>query len=109
MCERYSSRSSVGMFCQALRFLQTGADAAVEFRAQLMYAQADTVRVIVRNDDGRRPVVMRWDLVPNWWSKPLKDMRMPTFSARAETVAEKPFFRDALLPQRAIAGCVALS
>jgi putative SOS response-associated peptidase YedK len=38
---------------------------------------------------------MRWGLVPSWWSKPLKELRLATFNARAETVTEKPFFREA--------------
>ena len=38
---------------------------------------------------------MRWGLVPSWWNKPLKELRLATFNARAETVAEKPFFRSA--------------
>ena len=29
---------------------------------------------------------MRWGLVPRWWNKPLKELRMTTFNARAETV-----------------------
>lgn len=32
---------------------------------------------------------MRWGLVPNWWSKPLKEIKLATFNARAETVADK--------------------
>jgi putative SOS response-associated peptidase YedK len=36
---------------------------------------------------------VRWGLVPSWWSKPLKELRLSTFNARAETVAEKPMFR----------------
>ena len=38
---------------------------------------------------------MRWDLVPSWWKKPLKELKLATFNARVETVTEKPFFRDA--------------
>jgi hypothetical protein len=37
---------------------------------------------------------MRWGLVPSWWPKPLKELKAATFNARAETVADKPFFRD---------------
>jgi putative SOS response-associated peptidase YedK len=37
---------------------------------------------------------MRWGIVPYWWSKPLKELRLPTFNARVETVTEKPFFRE---------------
>ena len=45
---------------------------------------------------------MRWGLVPRWWSKTLKDVRMATFNARAETVETKPFFRDAFKRNRCL-------
>ena len=45
---------------------------------------------------------MRWGLIPRWWSKPLKEMRVATFNARAETVQEKPFFRDAFKRNRCL-------
>jgi hypothetical protein len=47
-------------------------------------------------------------LVPFWWSKPLKELRLATFNARVETVTTKPFFREpfksrrCLMPVRAI-------
>ena len=36
---------------------------------------------------------MRWGLVPWWWKKKAKEAPA-TFNARAETVAEKPMFRN---------------
>jgi putative SOS response-associated peptidase YedK len=33
-------------------------------------------------------VPMRWGLIPNWWSKPLKEMKLATFNARAESCSE---------------------
>jgi putative SOS response-associated peptidase YedK len=42
---------------------------------------------------------MRWGLVP---SKPLKDLKLATFNARAETVAAKPFFRGAFKRNRCL-------
>jgi len=27
---------------------------------------------------------MRWGLIPSWWSKPPKDMKLATFNARVE-------------------------
>jgi putative SOS response-associated peptidase YedK len=62
----------------------------------------DEVPVIIPNSDERQLVLMRWGLVPNWWSKPLKELRMATFNARAETVADKPFFRDAFKRSRCL-------
>jgi putative SOS response-associated peptidase YedK len=53
--------------------------------------------------DGRRELLpMRWGLVPSWWSKPLKEMRVATFNARAEAVARKPTFRDAFKRTRCL-------
>jgi len=60
------------------------------------------IDVVVRGDDVRLAGPMRWGLVPSWWSKPLKEMRLATFNARAETVAEKPMFRDAFKKRRCL-------
>src|SRR5262249_39543720 len=61
-----------------------------------------SVEVVV-SDDGKRSLVpMRWGLVPFWWNKPLKEMRMATFNARAETVSTKPMFRDAFKSKRCL-------
>jgi putative SOS response-associated peptidase YedK len=40
--------------------------------------------------------------VPWWWKKPLKELRMATFNARAETVETKPMFRDAFKRSRCL-------
>jgi len=45
---------------------------------------------------------MRWGLVPWCWSKPLKELRMATFNARAETVETKLIFRDAFKRSRCL-------
>jgi putative SOS response-associated peptidase YedK len=53
--------------------------------------------------DGKRELMqMRWGLVPRWWSKPLKALRLATFNARAETVTDKPFFREAFKRNRCL-------
>jgi putative SOS response-associated peptidase YedK len=41
----------------------------------------------------RKPVKMQWGLIPRW-AKTSK-MEYPTFNARADTLTEKPTFRDA--------------
>jgi putative SOS response-associated peptidase YedK len=54
----------------------------------------DLVDAIVERDGQRNVEVMRWGLIPFFWSKPLKGLRLATFNARVETVTTKPFFRE---------------
>ena len=38
-------------------------------------------------EEGKRELVpMRWGLMPRWWSKTIKDAKIATFNARAETI-----------------------
>jgi putative SOS response-associated peptidase YedK len=62
----------------------------------------DTIDTIVVEEGKRALVPMRWGLVPRWWSKTLKDIKLATFNARAETVTTKPFFRDAFKRTRCL-------
>ena len=62
----------------------------------------DPIDVVRKADSGSELVQMRWGLVPRWWSKSLRDVRMATFNARAETVETKPFFRDAFKRNRCL-------
>jgi putative SOS response-associated peptidase YedK len=59
-----------------------------------------TIDTIVSLEGKRSLVPLRWGLIPGWWSKPLKEMKLATFNARAETVATKPMFRDAFKSKR---------
>jgi putative SOS response-associated peptidase YedK len=47
----------------------------------------DRVDVVTADDGKRELVTMRWGLVPWWWSKPLKEMRVMKGGAQAS-----PFF-----------------
>jgi putative SOS response-associated peptidase YedK len=60
------------------------------------------IDIILDTEAKRELVPMRWGLIPRWWSKPLKDMKLATFNARAETVAEKPMFRSAFKYNRCL-------
>ena len=62
----------------------------------------DTVDVVVRGDDKRVLIPMRWGLIPGWWKKPLKEMRVATFNARSDTIATKPMFRDSFQRRRCL-------
>jgi putative SOS response-associated peptidase YedK len=65
-------------------------------------APTTNVDVIRLDREGRRELVsMRWGLVPYFWKKSLKEVPA-TFNARAETIAEKPMFRDSFKRRRCI-------
>ena len=62
----------------------------------------DPVDTVVAQDGQRELIQMRWGLVPFWWSKPLKELRLATFNARVETVTTKPFFREPFKSRRCL-------
>ncbi len=62
----------------------------------------DAVDAVVANDGRHEMETMRWGLIPFWWSKPRKELRLATFNARVETVATKPFFREPFKSRRCL-------
>ncbi len=71
-------------------------------RVRYNIAPTTSIDVVRLDAQGRREFVsMRWGLVPFFWKKTLKELPA-TFNARAETVAEKPMFRDAFKKRRCI-------
>jgi putative SOS response-associated peptidase YedK len=65
-------------------------------------APTDPVEVVRPAANGTTELVsMRWGLIPYWWKKPLKQLPA-TFNARADSVVEKPVFRDAFKRHRCI-------
>ena len=90
MCGRFTQRytwSEVHAFLSVI-------GAAKNLRPRYNIAPTTTIDVVRLTEAGRELVSMRWGLVPAWWKKPLKDVPA-TFNARAESVAQKPMFRDA--------------
>jgi putative SOS response-associated peptidase YedK len=71
-------------------------------QARFNVCPTTTIDTVVSKDDKRWLLPMRWGLVPSWWSKPLKELKLATFNARAETVTDKPFFREAFKRTRCL-------
>ncbi len=75
---------------------------ARNLQARYNVAPTDPVDVVKLSTGGASELVsMRWGLVPWWWKKPLKQVPA-SFNARAESVADKPMFRDAFRRNRCV-------
>jgi len=60
----------------------------------------DVVAVATDREGAPRPDLLRWGLVPHWAKAPDSGYKM--INARAETIAERPAFRDALQGRRCL-------
>ncbi len=96
MCGRYS-------LTKPIKTLQEHFMAKVIFSdhaARYNIAPSQTVPIVVASQDGLEIRPLRWGLVPHW-SKDEK-MGQRLINARAETVHEKPSFRDAFRSKRCL-------
>jgi putative SOS response-associated peptidase YedK len=75
---------------------------ASNFQTRYNICPTTDVDTVVPAFDQHGLTPMRWGLVPSWWSKLLKEMKSATFNARAETVVEKPMFRDSFKQRRCL-------
>ena len=95
MCGRYSLAADLEDIQQ--RFELFGSDLACSPR----YNIAPTQPVLaVTNDEGRQSAYLRWGLIPSWAKSASVGNRL--INARAETVAERPSFRTALVRRRCL-------
>lgn len=77
--------------------LQSGAD--IPLRPSYNIAPTQEIPVVV-NEEGNRLITCRWGLVPPWSKDPSIGSRM--INARAETLAEKPSFKEPLKKHRCL-------
>jgi putative SOS response-associated peptidase YedK len=74
---------------------------SVEIRRRWNVAPTDEVLTVTTTREGEpRGELLRWGLVPHWAKDPGMGAKM--INARAETVAEKPAFRDAFAARRCL-------
>ncbi len=97
MCGRYSLTASPSELAKRFEFEFESDREAVRPR----YNIAPTQQVLtVVGGESRQARFMRWGLIPRW-AKEAPTGR-PLINARAETVAEKPSFRDSLKRRRCL-------
>jgi putative SOS response-associated peptidase YedK len=72
----------------------------LSFEPRYNIAPSQSVPVIVKEEHGNEPKLMKWGLVPPWAPDPSIGNRM--INARAETLLEKPSFRQLVSQRRCI-------
>jgi putative SOS response-associated peptidase YedK len=96
MCGRYTLTVSASVLGEVFE-----ADVRVEHSPRYNIAPTQTVPIVRLDESGQRRVDgARWGLVPHWAKDPSIGNRM--INARAETVAEKPAYRNAYRHRRCI-------
>ncbi len=94
MCGRYSL-ICIDNLCGRFRVI----DPSIGFRSHFNIAPGSMNPVIVAHERAEA-VMMQWGLVPHW-TKDIKAAPRP-INARAESLAEKPMFRELLRSQRCL-------
>ena len=100
MCGRFTNRLTWREIV-ALYRLSVPLQPERNLPARYNICPTDTIDVVIERGGKRDLVPMRWGLIPAWWKKTAKGMPA-TFNARAETVADKPMFRDAFKRHRCL-------
>lgn len=75
-------------------------DLDFDYRPRYNIAPGQEVPVVFHNSRQRRIALMRWGLIPNWAKD--KVIGYKTINARAETVAQKPAFRESFYRRRCL-------
>lgn len=70
--------------------------------ARYNIAPTSPVPALRAGENGRVLSAMRWDLVPFWWNKPLKEKKFSSFNARAEGLATSNAFREPFAKRRCL-------
>jgi putative SOS response-associated peptidase YedK len=95
MCGRFTLTADIALLAERFGF-----DAAeLSYTPSYNIAPGQQVLTVV-NDGTPRAGYLRWGLVPSWAKDPGTGHRL--INARAETVAEKPSFRQALRQRRCL-------
>jgi len=101
MCGRYLIKSSLPAIAEALGVDAARVERAGHDRPRYNVAPTQQAPICRAGANGRRELIaMRWGLVPHWARERTIGSRW--INARAETVATKPAFRDALRRRRCL-------
>jgi putative SOS response-associated peptidase YedK len=94
MCGRFTLTSEIKELQDHFK-----ARGPVKYHPSYNISPSHEIPVVRGGNSGREIVTCRWGLVPHW-SKP--DSTYKAINARAETLAKKPYFRDAYRKRRCL-------
>ncbi len=96
MCGCYAVLSDISMIARMFDIRAIDE----EYRRGSSIFPGQRVSAVIRRDGVNKLVSFQWGLIPAWAKDPAMGRRM--FNARAETVAEKPSFREAFRKRRCL-------
>jgi putative SOS response-associated peptidase YedK len=97
MCGRFTNRAKPEQIGGEFKVGKKNPDL---YRARYNIAPAQMIEVVFAPENERLLSELKWGLVPSWAKEPEIGNRM--INARAETLTEKPSFRDAFKKRRCI-------
>lgn len=99
MCGRYNLITDAEALVDFFEIEQTLFDVS-NLPPRYNIAPSQNVPIVRDTAKGRELAMARWGLVPRWWKE--EKSRYSTINARAETVAEKPTYREAFRRMRCL-------
>ncbi len=97
MCGRFTNRAKSE---QIKKEFKVGNENSVSFEPRYNIAPTQMIDVVLETEQERTLSQLKWGLVPSWSKDPDIGNRM--INARAETITEKPAFREAFRKRRCI-------
>jgi len=97
MCGRYSLKTPVERLSEQFQFPEV---LPLKPRYNIAPSQDVAVVRLLPGDTDRKLATLRWGLIPAWAKDPTKGAQ--PINAKAETIAEKPMFRDAFKRRRCL-------
>ena len=96
MCGRFVLLTNLSVITESFNIQNV----ACEYRPGNNISPGQQIAAVIRKDDQNNLVNFRWGLIPSWAKDPSIGYKM--FNARAETVSEKPSFKNAFKKRRCL-------
>ena len=96
MCGRFILLTDLSVIVESFHI----GEVAAEYKTGNSICPGQQVSAVVRNGDVNKLVNYQWGLIPYWAKEPSIGYKL--INARAETIAEKPSFREAFKKRRCL-------